>query len=186
MTATGTGRAAARPPGLSAGVAGPAASARASGSWRSSRASTWRSTQGETVVILGPSGSGKSTLLRCINLLESLDGGRILVDGRDVGWEVRNDRLHELSPNEVARRRRDIGMVFQQFNLFPHMTALENIIEGPVGVKGETRGCGGRPGEPRCSTRSASPSAPTPTRASSPVASSSAWPSPARWPCSPS
>ena len=95
--------------------------------------------QGETVVVLGPSGSGKSTLLRCINLLESLDGGRILVDGRDVGWEVRNSRLHALSPNEVARRRRDIGMVFQQFNLFPHMTALENIVEGPVGVKGEKR-----------------------------------------------
>jgi polar amino acid transport system ATP-binding protein len=95
--------------------------------------------QGETVVILGPSGSGKSTLLRCINLLESLDGGRILVDGRDVGWEVRGNRLHALSPKEVARRRRDIGMVFQQFNLFPHMTAIENIIEGPVGVKGERR-----------------------------------------------
>jgi polar amino acid transport system ATP-binding protein len=94
---------------------------------------------GETVVILGPSGSGKSTFLRCINLLESLDGGRILVDGRDVGYEVRGDRLHELAPNEIARRRRDIGMVFQQFNLFPHMTALENIIEGPVGVKGEKR-----------------------------------------------
>ena len=94
---------------------------------------------GETVVILGPSGSGKSTLLRCINLLESLDGGRILVDGRDVGYEVRGDRLHELPANEIARRRRDIGMVFQQFNLFPHMTALENIIEAPIGVKGEKR-----------------------------------------------
>jgi polar amino acid transport system ATP-binding protein len=93
----------------------------------------------ETVVILGPSGSGKSTLLRCINLLEPLDAGRILVDGHDVGWEVRGHRLHALSPNEVARRRRDIGMVFQQFNLFPHMTALENIIEGPVGVKKEKR-----------------------------------------------
>ncbi len=94
---------------------------------------------GETVVILGPSGSGKSTFLRCINLLESLYGGRILVDGRDVGFEVRGDRLHELAPDEIARRRRDIGMVFQQFNLFPHMTAFENIIEAPVGVKGEKR-----------------------------------------------
>jgi polar amino acid transport system ATP-binding protein len=94
---------------------------------------------GETVVILGPSGSGKSTFLRCINLLESLDGGRILVDGRDVGFEVRGDRLHELAPDEIARRRRDIGMVFQQFNLFPHMNVLENIIEAPVGVKGEKR-----------------------------------------------
>jgi polar amino acid transport system ATP-binding protein len=94
---------------------------------------------GETVVILGPSGSGKSTFLRCINLLESVDGGRILVDGNDVGYEVVGDRLHELHPNEVARRRRDIGMVFQQFNLFPHMTVLENIIEGPVGVRGEKK-----------------------------------------------
>jgi polar amino acid transport system ATP-binding protein len=94
---------------------------------------------GETVVILGPSGSGKSTFLRCINLLESPDAGRILVDGRDVGFEVHGERLHELSPTEVARRRRAIGMVFQQFNLFPHMTALENVIEGPVGVKGEKR-----------------------------------------------
>ncbi|TQM13695.1 amino acid ABC transporter ATP-binding protein [Pseudonocardia kunmingensis] len=94
---------------------------------------------GETVVILGPSGSGKSTFLRCINLLESPDGGRILVGGRDVGFDVRGERLHELSAVEVARRRRAIGMVFQQFNLFPHMTALENVIEGPVGVKGEKR-----------------------------------------------
>ncbi|WP_327634525.1 amino acid ABC transporter ATP-binding protein [Kribbella sp. NBC_00482] len=96
-------------------------------------------TPGETVVVLGPSGSGKSTFLRCINLLESLDAGRITVDGRDVGYDVRNGRLHELSPNEVARRRRDIGMVFQQFNLFPHMTALENIIEAPIAVLGEGR-----------------------------------------------
>jgi polar amino acid transport system ATP-binding protein len=94
---------------------------------------------GETVVILGPSGSGKSTFLRCVNLLESPDGGRILVDGRDVGFDVRGERLHELPAVEVARRRRAIGMVFQQFNLFPHMTALENVIEGPVGVKGEKR-----------------------------------------------
>ncbi|TCC01273.1 amino acid ABC transporter ATP-binding protein [Kribbella soli] len=96
-------------------------------------------TSGETVVVLGPSGSGKSTFLRCINLLESLDAGRITVDGRDVGYDVRNGRLHELSPNEIARRRRDIGMVFQQFNLFPHMTALENIIEAPIAVLGEGR-----------------------------------------------
>jgi polar amino acid transport system ATP-binding protein len=94
---------------------------------------------GETVVVLGPSGSGKSTFLRCINLLESLDAGRITVDGRDVGYDVRNGRLHELRPNEIARRRRDIGMVFQQFNLFPHMTALENIVEAPIAVLGEGR-----------------------------------------------
>ncbi|MGO4690559.1 amino acid ABC transporter ATP-binding protein [Glaciibacter sp. 2TAF33] len=94
---------------------------------------------GETVVILGPSGSGKSTFLRCINLLEELNGGRILVDGQDVGFEVRNGRLHELSGNQIALRRRDIGMVFQQFNLFAHMTVLQNVIEAPTGVKGEAR-----------------------------------------------
>jgi polar amino acid transport system ATP-binding protein len=95
--------------------------------------------QGETVVILGPSGSGKSTFLRCINLLEDLDGGRVLVDGTDVGFEIRNGRLHELSGKRIAQRRSDIGMVFQQFNLFAHMTVLQNIIEAPIGVKGETR-----------------------------------------------
>jgi polar amino acid transport system ATP-binding protein len=95
--------------------------------------------QGETVVILGPSGSGKSTFLRCINLLEDLNGGRVLVDGEDVGFEPRNGRLRELSGAQIARRRRDIGMVFQQFNLFAHMTVLQNLIEGPVGVKGISR-----------------------------------------------
>jgi len=95
--------------------------------------------EGETVVILGPSGSGKSTFLRCINLLEELDGGRVRVDGVDVGFEVRNGRLHELSGNQLARRRSDIGMVFQQFNLFAHMTVLQNIVEAPIGVKGESR-----------------------------------------------
>lgn len=95
--------------------------------------------QGETVVILGPSGSGKSTFLRCINLLEEPNGGRILVDGQDVGFEVRNGRLHELASDKIAIRRREIGMVFQQFNLFAHMTVLQNIIEAPVGVKGESR-----------------------------------------------
>jgi polar amino acid transport system ATP-binding protein len=95
--------------------------------------------KGETVVVLGPSGSGKSTFLRCINLLESLDGGRIQVDGRDVGYDVRGGRLHELTPKDLARRRADIGMVFQQFNLFPHMSVLQNIIEAPVGVRRRPR-----------------------------------------------
>lgn len=95
--------------------------------------------QGETVVILGPSGSGKSTFLRCINLLEDLNGGRVLVDGADVGFEVRNGTLHELPGKRIAQRRANIGMVFQQFNLFAHMTVLQNIIEAPVGVKGEPR-----------------------------------------------
>ncbi|GIT82051.1 ATP-binding protein [Leifsonia sp. LS1] len=96
--------------------------------------------RGETVAILGPSGSGKSTFLRCINLLESIDGGRILVDGQDVGYDIAaGRRLREVSPKTLAKRRSEIGMVFQHFNLFPHMTVLENIIEAPVGVKGEPR-----------------------------------------------
>lgn len=95
--------------------------------------------EGESVVILGPSGSGKSTFLRCINLLEQPDGGRILVNGEDVGYAVKNGRLHELSPRELARRRARIGMVFQQFNLFSHMTVAQNITEGPVGVLGQKR-----------------------------------------------
>lgn len=100
--------------------------------------------EGESVVILGPSGSGKSTFLRCINLLEQPDGGRILVKGEDVGYTVKRDRLHQLPPRELARRRARIGMVFQQFNLFTHMTVLENITEGPVGVLGHKRSAANR------------------------------------------
>jgi len=95
--------------------------------------------ESETVVILGPSGSGRSSLLRCINFLERPNGGRIMVDGTDVGFRVRNGRLHELPAAELARNRSRISMVFQQFNLFAHMTVLENVIEGPVGVKGVPR-----------------------------------------------
>lgn len=91
--------------------------------------------RGEVVVLLGPSGSGKSTLLRCINHLETIDGGRITVDGEIMGYRQRGDVLHELSPERIARQRKSIGMVFQRFNLFPHMTALENVIEAPVGVR---------------------------------------------------
>jgi polar amino acid transport system ATP-binding protein len=93
----------------------------------------------EVLCIIGPSGSGKSTFLRCINHLEKVDAGRLSVDGELVGYEQRGDKLHELKENEVARKRRDIGMVFQRFNLFPHMTALENVTEAPVQVKGESR-----------------------------------------------
>ncbi|WP_017791740.1 amino acid ABC transporter ATP-binding protein [Leucobacter salsicius] len=89
---------------------------------------------GEVSVLLGPSGSGKSTLLRCINHLESIDGGRIIVDGEVVGYRDQGDRLREMHPREVAKQRRSIGMVFQRFNLFPHKTALENIIEAPLVV----------------------------------------------------
>jgi polar amino acid transport system ATP-binding protein len=90
----------------------------------------------EVMCIIGPSGSGKSTLLRCINHLEKIDGGRLWVDGTLVGYREHGGKLHELRDREVAARRRDIGMVFQRFNLFPHMTALENVIEAPVQVRG--------------------------------------------------
>jgi polar amino acid transport system ATP-binding protein len=94
---------------------------------------------GEVVCLIGPSGSGKSTMLRCINHLESIDGGELTVDGEHVGYELRGDVLHEIREAEACRRRTQIGMVFQQFNLFPHMTVLENLIEAPIHVKKETR-----------------------------------------------
>src|SRR6202790_1391865 len=89
----------------------------------------------EVVCILGPSGSGKSTFLRCINHLEKIDAGRLSVDGELVGYRERGNKLYELSDREVCRKRSEIGMVFQRFNLFPHMTALENIAEAPIQVK---------------------------------------------------
>ncbi|MFJ4437146.1 amino acid ABC transporter ATP-binding protein [Streptomyces sp. NPDC088923] len=92
--------------------------------------------QGEVFCLIGPSGSGKSTFLRCINHLEKINAGRLYVDGELVGYRQRGEKLHELKDSEVALRRRDIGMVFQRFNLFPHKTALENIIEAPTQVKG--------------------------------------------------
>jgi polar amino acid transport system ATP-binding protein len=94
---------------------------------------------GEVVVILGPSGSGKSTFLRCINHLEAIDQGSIEVDGEQIGYRLHKGRLDKLSNREIAVQRRKIGMVFQQFNLYPHMTALENVIEAPVGVHGQGR-----------------------------------------------
>jgi len=94
---------------------------------------------GEVMCVIGPSGSGKSTFLRCINHLEKIDSGRLWVDGHLVGYRQRGEKLHEMREKEVAAQRRDIGMVFQRFNLFPHMTALENIMEAPVQVRGESR-----------------------------------------------
>jgi polar amino acid transport system ATP-binding protein len=94
---------------------------------------------GEVVCMLGPSGSGKSTFLRCINHLEKINAGRLYVDGELVGYRQQGDRLHELHDKEIARKRTEIGMVFQNFNLFPHMTALENITEAPTRVKGEPK-----------------------------------------------
>jgi len=92
--------------------------------------------KGETVCIIGPSGSGKTTFIRCINHLEKIDAGRLSVDGELVGYRQQGDKLYELREREVARRRADIGMVFQHFNLFPHMSALENCMEAPVYVLG--------------------------------------------------
>jgi polar amino acid transport system ATP-binding protein len=92
--------------------------------------------RGETVCIIGPSGSGKSTFLRCINHLERIDGGRIEVNGHLIGYRERNGKLVEDSEKSIARQRAEIGMVFQRFNLFPHKTALENVIEAPIHVRG--------------------------------------------------
>jgi len=93
----------------------------------------------EVMCIIGPSGSGKSTFLRCINHLEKIDAGRLSVDGELVGYKERGDKLHELPDTEVCKKRSEIGMVFQRFNLFPHMTALDNVIEAPMRVKRESR-----------------------------------------------
>jgi polar amino acid transport system ATP-binding protein len=95
--------------------------------------------RGEVCVIIGPSGSGKTTLLRCINHLEVLTAGRVHVAGQLVGYRVRGGRLHDLKPGEIARQRSGIGMVFQRFNLFAHKTALQNVMEGPVQVRGVDR-----------------------------------------------
>lgn len=92
--------------------------------------------QGEVLCLLGPSGSGKSTFLRCINHLETINGGRIYVGDSLIGYTERGGVLHELHPRDIATQRKNIGMVFQKFNLFPHLTALENIMEAPVGISG--------------------------------------------------
>jgi polar amino acid transport system ATP-binding protein len=95
--------------------------------------------RGSVCCVIGPSGSGKSTLLRCVNHLEKIQAGRLWVDGRLVGYTEHGGRLHELREREVARMRRDIGMVFQHFHLFPHLTALENIMEAPLRVLRQPR-----------------------------------------------
>ncbi|NLU75317.1 amino acid ABC transporter ATP-binding protein [Streptomyces sp. HNM0575] len=95
--------------------------------------------RGEVMCLIGPSGSGKSTFLRCINLLEQIQYGRLWVDGELLGYRRRGERLYELSEKEQSRQRADIGMVFQDFDLFSHCTALENVIAAPMLVRGESR-----------------------------------------------
>src|SRR3954447_1421850 len=94
---------------------------------------------GDVTCLFGPSRSGKSTFLRCINHLEKINSGRLWVDGSLVGYRQVGNTLHELRESEVARDRAEIGMVFQSFNLFPHKTAIENVVEAPIQVKGSTK-----------------------------------------------
>ena len=108
---------------------------------------------GEVMCLLGPSGSGKSTFLRCINHLETINSGRLSVDGELVGYREKGETLHELPESEIARKRAEIGMVFQHFNLFPHMTVLENVTCAPIRVKRVPRERGAAAGDRVCSTR---------------------------------
>jgi polar amino acid transport system ATP-binding protein len=124
--------------------------------------------RGEVLCLIGPSGSGKSTFLRCINHLEKIDGGELSVDGELVGYRQSGNRLYELRDREVCGKRAEIGMVFQRFNLFPHMSVLDNVISGPVRVKKEAV--------------SDWPTRSTTTPTSSPGGSNSGWPSPGPWP----
>ncbi|MCW5654476.1 MAG: amino acid ABC transporter ATP-binding protein [Hydrogenophaga sp.] len=94
--------------------------------------------EGEVVAVIGPSGSGKSTLVRCIHQLETIEGGSICLNGELLGYRQEGEHLRALSPRELARQRQQLGMVFQQFGLFPHMTVEENVMEGPVQVLGDT------------------------------------------------
>ena len=136
----------------------------------------------EVVVMIGASGSGKTTFIRCINHLEKIQGGRIFVNGHLIGYREENGKLVEDREQNIARQRQDIGMVFQRFNLFPHMTALGNVIEAPIRVRGDRRRGGRRDRARAARAGRARRTRPTPIRRSSPAASSSAWRSPGRWP----
>ncbi len=137
--------------------------------------------KGEVLCMVGPSGSGKSTFLRCINHLEQVNAGRLYVDGELIGYRERGNKLHEMSPRDAAKQRRDIGMVFQHFNLFPHRTALENVIEAPIHVKRRQEGCCGRAGQGSAGSGRACPPRPTPILRSCPAVSNSGWRSRAPW-----
>ncbi len=141
---------------------------------------------GEVVCIIGASGSGKTTLLRCINQLVQIDRGAIWVDGELAGLRIDGDKLYHLPEKEIARQRLATGMVFQRFNLFPHLTALENIIEAPIAGARQDRKREARGARQPC-WRSVGLAATGRrlSRRSSPAASSSASPSPARSPCTP-
>ncbi|MCB8878318.1 amino acid ABC transporter ATP-binding protein [Acidisoma silvae] len=95
--------------------------------------------RGEVVCIIGPSGSGKSTLLRCLNRLEEIEAGEIVIDGALIGYQEKENRLHALAEKAACRQRAAIGMVFQRFNLFPHLTALDNVMVAPMRVRGVPR-----------------------------------------------
>ena len=125
----------------------------------------------EVVVVIGPSGSGKTTMIRCINRLEEHDAGRIVVDGTELSDDIRN----------IQEIRRETGMVFQQFNLFPHLSVIDNITLAPRQVRRMPKKRGRRAGDGAARRRCASPSRRTSTRGSCPAVSSSAWRSPARW-----
>ena len=138
----------------------------------------------ETVVIIGPSGSGKTTFIRCVNHLEKIQSGRIFVNGHLIGYRETGDgkKLVEDKEKNIAAQRQEIGMVFQRFNLFPHMTALENIIEAPDPRAEAVRGRGREDGPGAARPRRARGQGRTSTRTSSPADSSSASPSRGRWP----
>ncbi len=141
---------------------------------------------GEVVCLLGPSGSGKTTFLRLINQMETLTGGRIWVGGELIGVVERSGRLHVRNDTDIARQRSRIGMVFQRFNLFPHMTALENVIEAPIQVKRMPKARGPAAGHGAARPGRAGRPGPTTIPRSSPAGSSSGSRSPGRWRWSPS
>ncbi|CAM5387518.1 L-cystine import ATP-binding protein OS=Streptomyces glaucescens OX=1907 GN=SGLAU_22670 PE=4 SV=1 [Streptomyces glaucescens] len=131
---------------------------------------------------IGPSGSGKSTFLRCINPPGDDQRRRAVRRRRLVGYRQKGDKLYELKDSEVALKRRDIGMVFQRFNLFPHMTAVDNVMEAPIQVRGKGRAEAKERAMALLERVGLGDKGREPTPRSSPAASSSAWRSPARWP----